>query len=511
MEKPLQRDIVELPRLLLIREQEMAQKVETAAARVSGRIPPILRLPAELLTWIAELATADQPRDSWRYRSAIRNDKWVTDGNDFECDSWNTFRLCLVSRRFYAIACPILYRHLVIEMNAAKNGHLGMWGRRSFFTYSGEAISDLRRTLETTPSLHRYCRTLHIGLYSSNDPDEVVGVSNLVQALSNTRKLRLFVSRQLLSLEQIAPIMASVRRHMNNLEALQSLGDNHLDGWEVAQLMLALPQLRSLQLSIDAGRGTEEIAEQNWKTVKVGPSSRNGFPATTSTNESGFTLHQERVMALTSLHIHGCQSDPSTIRRLLLLPKNLEHFSFRLGWNDENVAATLPLLFSHLSPHRKALRSIEIGCLFNDRPTGLDGFSLAGFESLETLELPKNSTGSQDGYEKIAAAPRLKTFSWNFQSDDSFMGLCLDHFRQAEEDWIRGLAAAAARRKSPLENIHVIFEPDNWGVPPEVWPWDRMDNIAKDFRDAGITVTYTEPNVTKSQIVPYYYHNPVPD
>lgn len=216
-------------------------------------------------------------------------------------------------------------------------------------------------------------------------------------------------------------------------------------------------------------------------------------------------------MALTSLHIHGCQSDPSTIRRLLLLPKNLEHFSFRLGWNDENVAATLPLLFSHLSPHRKALRSIEIGCLFNDRPTGLDGFSLAGFESLETLELPKNSTGSQDGYEKIAAAPRLKTFSWNFQSDDSFMGLCLDHFRQAEEDWIRGLAAAAARRKSPLENIHVIFEPDNWGVPPEVWPWDRMDNIAKDFRDAGITVTYTEPNVTKSQIVPYYYHNPVPD
>jgi len=163
----------------------------------------------------------------------------------------------------------------------------------------------------------------------------------------------------------------------------------------------------------------------------------------------------------------------------------------------------LALLFSHLSPHRKTLRSIEIGSFDTKCPTGFDGFSLAGFESLETLELAERSTGSRDGYEEIAAAPRLKRFSWNFQNDDSVMKVCLGHFRQADEDWIRGLAAAAARRKSPLENIHIIFEPDSWDEPPEVWPWDSMDDIAKDFRDAGITVTYTEPNVTKSQIVPY--------
>jgi hypothetical protein len=154
------------------------------------------------------------------------------------------------------------------------------------------------------------------------------------------------------------------------------------------------------------------------------------------------------------------------------------------------VAAALSLLFSHLSPHRKTLRSIEIGSFFTKCPTGFDGFSLAGFESLETLELSKHSTGSRDGYEEVAAAPRLKRFSWNFQNDDSYIAVCLDRFRQAEEDWIRGLAAAAARRKSPLENIHIIFEPDNWDVPPEVWPRDRMHNIAKDFRDAGITVAY---------------------
>jgi len=240
-----------------------------AAARVLGRVPPILRLPDELLTWVVELATADRPRDSGRYQSAIRKDKWVTDGNDFECDSWTAFRLCLVSRRFYAIVRPVLYRRIVIEMDAGRNGHLGMWGRPRFFTYSREAISKLRRTLETTPSLHRHCRALHIGLYSSNNPDEVVAVSNLVQALSNTRKLRLVVSRELLSLEQIAPIMASVRRHMNGLEALQSLGDSHLDGWDVAQLMLALPQLKSLQLSIGADRVPRESMEQRWKSIEV--------------------------------------------------------------------------------------------------------------------------------------------------------------------------------------------------------------------------------------------------
>ena len=87
----------------------MGQKLEAAAAaQVSGRVPPILRLPDELLTWVVELAIADRPRDSGRYQSAIRNDKWVTDGNDFECDSWTAFRLCLVSRRFYAIARAVL-------------------------------------------------------------------------------------------------------------------------------------------------------------------------------------------------------------------------------------------------------------------------------------------------------------------------------------------------------------------------------------------------------------------
>lgn len=189
------------------------------------------------------------------------------------------------------------------------------------------------------------------------------------------------------------------------------------------------------------------------------------------------------------------------LRNFLSWPVHLEHFTLgNLFGLQVSHSLNLVTMARLLAPHKSTLRTLSIGYLEIE---GLDGFDLTGFTSLEDLTLSAWTTGAAVGHEEKLLAPRLGKFTWNFPVESARGYGPLHEFKAPQREWLRRLAGAAVRENLPLRLIYVDF----YGVDvcrwadnlPEVYPWDYIDSVADEFRDAGIRVEYPPPILTKEE------------
>jgi hypothetical protein len=170
------------------------------------------------------------------------------------------------------------------------------------------------------------------------------------------------------------------------------------------------------------------------------------------------------------------------------------------------------------------LETLRVGSLSHQTPQTpmvglLAGVDFTQFVSLRELSLSYWATGADKEAAGGLLAPGLERFEWVFDGDDGRM-VYLEHFGQAEEDFLRELATTAAAREVPLGRIDVVYTPtpgvvnlsrislatgsdqDMDGLSSEdrlEYPWDRMDKLAGEFGALGIRLAYNRPSVTREE------------
>lgn len=164
-----------------------------------------------------------------------------------------------------------------------------------------------------------------------------------------------------------------------------------------------------------------------------------------------------------------------------------------------------------LSAHKDTLKTIYIDLLGFSH-----GLSFRGcdFPHLEVLRLSRTQI-CEDPWNRnfewhpshadLLLGPKLHTFGLVF----GVMGHSLiNNWGHKEEEWIRQLAKAAAKRRSALRTIDITFSPVSpypnlkQGTYPDweyIYPWDRMDKLGAEIQRDGLTLRYTAPPWTKEE------------
>ncbi|KAL7913905.1 hypothetical protein GGI35DRAFT_438910 [Trichoderma velutinum] len=359
--------------------------------------------------------------------------------------------LSATCHRFNRLITSLLYRGLSISYYISDSLAI----RR--------ATRYLHRTLTENPSLRSNCHylSIHIG-YRSNNTIIFPYLLDLVAWLTNTKRLSLR-GRFKADNENLLLFKAAVR-HMPMLEEFSfSL---NLDLRQIHEEIVALSHLRILEIS-----GIPILNDML---------PRDAFKKSTS--------------SITSLAVRGFGDSSSVLRRLVAWPAKLESFSFTGCVGITPHTWSLSTIASILSPHKATLRSITIGAL---QERGLVDFDLTDFESLENLSLSAWATGFVAGYETNLLSPRLTNFRWSFTAEDEW-GPFLRDFGEEQEHWLKQLATAAIVRKLPLQGIYIQYTPDVFGSEiPEIYPWDRMEHISRDIQNDGISLSWTNPNLSR--------------
>ncbi|KAK3347290.1 hypothetical protein B0T25DRAFT_298401 [Lasiosphaeria hispida] len=430
---------------------------------MASPLPKILRLPDELLAQILGLVVV-YPTRSW----------WAPDFDKFFKNAVSTLLVC---RRFYGLATPYLYRQ--IEVAA---GQLGLNPAAS-----SKATEHLYRTLSQDSSLRQHCRILHVHIGGKSDdlaPGAHLNIGDFAKWLVGTRRLLVDGGFNLRAWDRdnlSRPAVYDVEGTWNLIRV-------------AVRSMVALSEL-SL---IAAGYGLlslETIVETLRDATHLRVLSLTGVSLTGIFRAC--TAFEPRSSPITTLNLSDFQDTPENLKRLLLLPANLENFSFSFLYSNMTGPWNLSVLGSAISPHKSTLRTLLIGSL---RARSLENFDLAGFTALEELSISYWATGCEAGHEAKLLAPRLRELTWSFHVEDQQSESYYD-FQEPQESWLRRLAAAAIEQKVPLRKIHINFKPSDdrvrGEVRPKEWPWDCMDRVASEVRDLGIFLSYEEPCIQK--------------
>jgi hypothetical protein len=156
-----------------------------------------------------------------------------------------------------------------------------------------------------------------------------------------------------------------------------------------------------------------------------------------------------------------------------------------------------------LATQRATLTHIRIQKIFS---SGIEDFDMTRFPKLQSLWLSHDLTGTDTSLVANLVAPHLRVFHWDQQLEDQQCCETLGSFGQREEDWLQAFAAAAVERKSTLRQIRIYYRPDPYlysyngeDEDPLLYPWDRMDKIARDIQPHGIHLSYNKPNITREE------------
>ncbi|KAH8882180.1 hypothetical protein GQ53DRAFT_462882 [Thozetella sp. PMI_491] len=211
----------------------------------------------------------------------------------------------------------------------------------------------------------------------------------------------------------------------------------------------------------------------------------------------------------TDLKLGAFFSTPDALGEMLKWPARLESLTFRFAHRTHHMGMAafmnwgLDTLHPILFRHKETLRYLRISHLTRG---GLDYFNLTEFTGLEHLTLSLALTGTAHIHLANLAAPRLKSFCWDMTLEDQGCSEDLGDFQQREEDWIRALVDMFAERCVPCRHIKIVFTPhpllyfQSWADVEDLrFPWDRMDDIARDLRPRGIALAYNRPNVTRRE------------
>ncbi|KAK0610811.1 hypothetical protein B0T14DRAFT_570741 [Immersiella caudata] len=443
----------------------------------------LLNLPNELLFKIISMATeVERPSLGWGWW-----EPGLYDGIDFPL----ALSLTQVCQRLRPIAIPRLYERL--RIGHSNDYHIDLEKDHGL---SRENSLQLLRSVEEDPSLGVHCRALELYL-----------VGNLRKASADR------VPYELVSSDEKAELAVDVIRAFPKIKRFKIIEEvqQHLEAqaktWEILRTAARLlPELEEVGF-LGGGKATlGEIREvlggiSALKTLSI---SHCILPSPGNRVDLGDC--ETQFASLATLDILGFPGQPTDLQYFLHGPK-LERFSFNLSYPDGEESAnssrrpwSLPHVFSLFSAQRETLRNIQIGSFYNGN-CDLRGLNLAGFTSLEELDLTVRNTGVEAGQKEILTAPRLRKFTWDFQTDDQQVGPHLDDFAGDEEAWLRKFMQAAVALKSPLQEIHVRFRPDIWYLKPDVWPWSRMDGLNREGQElrVPITVTYAPPTVSEEE------------
>jgi hypothetical protein len=211
----------------------------------------------------------------------------------------------------------------------------------------------------------------------------------------------------------------------------------------------------------------------------------------------------EGTGTLTTLIVSDLRVHPARLAILLAWPKHLEHFTFGNTYSNHGHWE-LSMFESLLAPHRFSLKSITIG----SSPIGRGRINVTGFPELTSLEL--SHWGWHCSPEQAILtilAPKLKEFTWNFDSYDSHIKSWY-HFAQPQVDWVLTFAKLASAQRSALKEFVIRFQQDEWAAPHSReeyeavrYPWDRMDQLALALEPLGIILSYTPaPSHTRMKV-----------
>ncbi|KAH8897326.1 hypothetical protein GQ53DRAFT_837973 [Thozetella sp. PMI_491] len=425
----------------------------------------ILRLPDELLRDIISLVHSASSADHVFY---LRED--VPGPNCASLVQNQVLALTLVCRRLNRIATPTLYSALDICISS--------WikDKRKMST------ALLRRTLIENPSLRAFCATVEVYdmiAEEGNSPVTATKAAEVLTWLTAARTFRFMGSLSYTGGDHLAIIELALK-HMAVLTDLYVYDSEF--GIDLVLLCRAVKSASSTFL----------------RTLEIDGAWHKGGDA---------FMNQLQTLSLSSkfseVKLSSFLHTPAVLDAFLRCIATLERLTFKCTMYRDDHDNITPWSLGSLQPtlerHRHTLRHLDVRSIAPrlDKRDPLYGFNLSSFEALETLSLNVSSTGVDTTHVECLVAPRLKKFHWDFSSEDDDLPMTLSSIRQEEEEWLRALAMAFVRKKAPLSEILVTYEPQcqlgGFSDGIAIYPWEHFDAVASDVRPYGITVSYNTP------------------
>ncbi|KAL4746854.1 hypothetical protein BDW72DRAFT_183940 [Aspergillus terricola var. indicus] len=429
----------------------------------------ILRLPDELLESI--LWYACPPVDGARYKPIVQEQR---EKRYSTLASW-----CLICWRLYPLAMSLLYGDLVVGCSPPR--------------VQRESVSKLlHRSCRQNPTLLGLCQQLTLN-YRDHGPHYEEESGNPLYYIANDFTT-LFTGVRSLTLFELRGDERAwklLRQGLCKFRSLTELSLEHatsfdMDLWRVLDMVneLACPQLRTLAL----------------------------YGVTTKDSSArAKTQRKPRTSRIQSLKLRCFIGTPDDLEELVQWPEILEefHLEFTFGDSYSDIGAysywSLATLQPILAIHKSTLRSIKIRALDTG---GLAGFDAREFERLEELSLSSaticrsyKAWKRDDHTLSTLLGPRLRAFALDMTLEDQQHTESLNDFSEEEENWLRALCHLAVRQQLPLREIRIQFAPYEYDLyDSNSWyPWDRMDDLNREFQLHGIRVRYSPPTVSRAE------------
>ncbi|KAK5653048.1 hypothetical protein OQA88_9334 [Cercophora sp. LCS_1] len=452
---------------------------------MSGSIPPILRLPDEVL----------QP--------ILLDAAGIEVDNPLSGPSGSPARVC---RRFNRVVTPHLYRHITIEACEHR-------------TLPGSATKrrKLHETLRNKPSLRQHCEQLSVLLLQTSieqrlDPDLTDDpivlsclVGDFVIWLENVSHFRVVMGE----FSSFPPFQIGDPVGQNGTGedgpawylfdmalSRRSYEKVTLDGMSDGEL-----RMPSLVRRLHAIAGTKSLAING-----VRPTSRPNLVDPWINGSS----------AITTLVIESYDESEAKLNELLSFPAALQHFTlFRKNETlDPNELPSkapwqLSSIVGALRHHELTLKTLSVhdpNCLMRF------GVDLSRFTALRQLSLSGNITTIPKNH-----GESLNIFPPQLQS----LTLILDQLQPVRTiPWIRDFVPQVLKQNMPLRHLRLDFIPQPieeshedqqgesysdgvgriFGPDPDDWPWDTLDALAAELRAVGVSLVYPGPAMSKGAL-----------
>ncbi|KAF4332003.1 f-box domain protein [Fusarium beomiforme] len=205
-----------------------------------------------------------------------------------------------------------------------------------------------------------------------------------------------------------------------------------------------------------------------------------------------------------SLKLDYYGQTPQALEALIRWPKKLQKLWFRpfCAWSTGqsglfsrwSFAVMQPILETQMANLRElSIPDLDIG--------GIEDLDFSNFMKLEILKLPSTVTRYRAGDVPRLVAPNLRVFEWRVINGNNECEEEVDDFGQEQEDWVRAFVRRAVDCKTKLETFYIEFSPIMGRVYRNVvYPWDRMDSVARQSEPHGIKIRYSPPTFSKEDL-----------
>ena len=423
---------------------------------------PINALPDSLLLDIFEV-------DYYQVSDHARTFPLSTSYSDDD-EKATTRSILRVCRRWNAIATPLLYRRVHVEL------------RRTRVVRSTTA---LLKTLQSMSRLRSFTREVDIFLDSFTTPAFTEGaVMSLVR---------------LLCLWEAGLRSASIHGCIDAAESrplLLQLGKLALEEFTFSGFGGGI-SLSFLLTHFDLSK-TKKLRLHRVSSLDWGGSPGASSQPLIADGQMILPLERHHLSGLKELDLSEPFLPAQTLSVLFRLPKSLERLRMTYLMESTNEETyTVAAIEKLLHPQRHSLRSIEFGYIFGVN----DGLQLTKMTALESLTLNKYTVFCTSAVKAASrlAAPKLKYFNIRFATEEQHADDPMGDVRRTTS-WLQEFMTT--RRSflpadlDTLEEIKLLFCPglsygDTWESVRQ--PWQSLEQTRTKFESFGVILSYAKP------------------